>query len=408
MKKVLFVYYMFPPLIGGWRAIASFVRFLPEFGWQAIVLTAADSVSYGKDYTLLDEVPQDLEIHRVGHREVSAEWRYARNSKLKLNLDFPDSYRSWYAPALREARRILQHQDVRLVFSYAPPYTCHFVAMQLKREFGLPWVADSEDPWSGNEFLKSTYKATLLGPLRPLQNWRIRRAERNLLKNADRTIVVSWYHQRQLCALHGIGEDDLRVINNGYDELDFEGLSPHRLYPDRPTIVFLGSFYPEFREPFLRFLDVLKEVDEGAEVILVGQVGQSVAAALQGSNLTRISYVPKRKALSFCLAADFLLVIMPPSAKWIPMKTYDYLRLGRPILALVPEDGDTARIIREGKAGFLVPFDPEPMKQQLQAVLARWREGEFREFKPDQEYVRQFERRNLAERIVQIFNEVAF
>jgi len=68
MKKVLFIYYHFPPLLGDWRGL-GFVKFLPEFGWQPIVISAAESVSYEKDYSLLRDVPKEIEVHRVGHRE---------------------------------------------------------------------------------------------------------------------------------------------------------------------------------------------------------------------------------------------------------------------------------------------------------------------------------------------------
>lgn len=402
MKKVLFIDYHFPPLIGGWRAIGSFVKYLPEFGWQAVVLSAAESVDYGKDYSLLREVPADIEIHRVGHRGPPKLWQYARH-KLRINLDFPDQYKKWYNPALRKARAFLQDKRVDVIFSTAPPYTTHFVARQLKKEFGIPWVARWADPWSGNTLLELAYEKTLIKPLWILQRSRIRRAESDLLKLADRTFVVSWYHQRQMRELYGLEENTIGVINNGYDEFDFKGLKPRSLYPDRLTIIFLGTFYSQFQEPFLRFMEAVNEVAEDAEIVLIGRGGE----ALRGNNLTRILYVPKEKALAFCAGSDFLLVIMPPVAKWIPMKTYDYLRLGKPILALVPEDGDTARIVRESKAGFILSFDQQQMKEQLRTIFDEWGRGELKGFQPDQEYISRFERRKVTERIVQIFKEVS-
>ena len=129
MKKVLFIYYHFPPIMGDWRGL-GFVRLLPEFGWQPIVISAAESVNYGKDYSLLEKVPNGIEIHRVGHHEPSREWQYAR-SKFRINYVFPDYYKSWYPTALREARKILQKEKIDLVFSSSPP----FVAMKLKKEF---------------------------------------------------------------------------------------------------------------------------------------------------------------------------------------------------------------------------------------------------------------------------------
>lgn len=402
MKKVLFIYYMFPPLLGGWRAIASFVRYLPEFGWQPIILSASESVSYGKDYSLLREVPDDVEVHRVGHREPSRVWKYAIN-KLKMNMDFPDYYKYWYYPAIQEGRKILRDQKIDVIFSYAPPYTCHFVAISLKKEFDIPLVTDSEDPWSGNKFLHEIYDKTLIKPLRMMQRFRIKKEERHILNSSDRNIVVSWHHRQQLCELHSLEEKSIIIMNNGYDEFDFKGLKPHTLYPDRLNITFLGTFYPQFIDPIQIFQKVVDEVTKDVEVALIGRGTD----ALNGMSLTRIMYVPKEKALAFCSGSDFLLLIMPPDAKWIPMKIYDYLRLSKPILALVPEDGDAARIVRDAKAGFILSFEPERMRQQIKVIFDRWRKGEFKSFQPDGEYIEQFERRKLTERIVKVFNEIS-
>ncbi|HFE52934.1 MAG TPA: glycosyl transferase family 1, partial [Bacteroidetes bacterium] len=43
-KKVLFVAYYFPPAGGsGVQRVLKFVRYLPEFGWQPVVLTARNA-----------------------------------------------------------------------------------------------------------------------------------------------------------------------------------------------------------------------------------------------------------------------------------------------------------------------------------------------------------------------------
>ncbi|HMT12896.1 MAG TPA: glycosyl transferase, partial [Ignavibacteria bacterium] len=43
MKKVLIISYYFPPSGGpGVQRVLKFVKYLPEFGWQPIVLTVKD------------------------------------------------------------------------------------------------------------------------------------------------------------------------------------------------------------------------------------------------------------------------------------------------------------------------------------------------------------------------------
>lgn len=404
MKKVLFIYYHFPPIIGDWRGV-GFTGLLPEFGWQPIVISASESVKYGKDYSLLKKVPDGIEIHRIGHHEPSWAWQYARN-KLRINYAFPDYYKSWYSPALREARKIVQREKPDLIFSSSSPYTSALVAMELKKEFNIPWVAEWRDPWSKNDFLNLTYDKFLMRPLRSLLKSKIKRSEKDILRTADKTVVVSWHHKKQLSELEGVEEEKIEIVTNGYDESDFEELKTRALYPDKLTIVFLGSFYPQFREPILNFLEVIGEVAKDAEFAFIGR-GAIGLQDINMPNLTCVLHLVKEKALALAAGSDFLFLVMPPYAKWIPMKIYEYLRIGKPVLALVPQDGDVAKIVEEAKAGFVLSHERDRMKEQLSVIFDQWRQGKFKNFQPDWEYVSQFERRNLTTRLVDIFNEVS-
>jgi len=405
LKKILCIDYCFPPLMGGWWIGLGVIKFLPEFDWQPIVISAAESVSYGKDYSLLKEVPKEIEVHRVGHRELSKKWQYIRR-RLKINFEFPDCYKSWYFPALREARKILQKEKIDLIYSASAPYTSHFVAMKLKRDFNIPWVAEFGDAWSANDYLNLYYDKVLIKPLRSLQKIQIKKGERHILKTADKVIVIHWGNKRLLSEMHGFG-NKIEVITDGYDESNFKELKHYRLYPDKLTIVFLGSFYTGYRVIASDFLRVVNEVDNNAEVVFIGR-GAIEMQQITMPNLSRILHLPKEKAYAFASGGDFFLLIVVPSAKWhIPSKIYDYLRLGKPILGIVPEDGDAAKIIREAKAGFILSHNPEKMKEQLKNIFEDWKKGKFKDFHPDWEYIAQFERKKLTKKLANIFDEVA-
>ena len=78
--------FLFPPIMGDWRGI-GFVKLLPGFGWQPIVISASESVSYGKDYSLLKQVPSEPEVYRIGHREPKCkEWQYAGRTVITIKL----------------------------------------------------------------------------------------------------------------------------------------------------------------------------------------------------------------------------------------------------------------------------------------------------------------------------------
>ena len=71
-----------------------------------------------------------------------------------------------------------------------------------------------------------------------------------------------------------------------------------------------------------------------------------------------------------------LLVNNAPNAKGILTGTlYEYLASGRPILAIGPEDGDTARLLKETQAGIVVGFDDkEKMKEVVNNLYERYLE----------------------------------
>ncbi|HXZ95170.1 MAG TPA: glycosyltransferase, partial [Dehalococcoidia bacterium] len=373
-----------------------------------IIISAAESVSYDKDYNLLNEIPKETEVYRVGHKEplgkLSKGWQILL-SNLRVSYNFPDYYRSWRSPALREAKRVLNMEKVDLIYSASPPFTTAFVAMKLKRELGIPWVADFLDGWAVNDFLRVYYDEALVKPLRDLQKYRVKRGENSIIVTADKTVVISWHVKQRLCELHKVEGRTIDVVNDGYEESVFEKLIARPLYPDSLTIVFLGSFYAPFKEPVIRFVKIVNEISKEAEVVFIGR-GAAAMQAVTKVEATYILNLPRKKALAFALGSDFLFVVMPPYAKWIPTKIYDYLRLGKPILALVPADGDAAKIIQEARGGFVLSYEPEDMKRQLKSIFEEWRQGKFKDFHPDWEYVAQFERRKLVQKIAAIFDEV--
>ena len=65
MKHLLIISYFFPPLGGpGVQRAQKFVKYLPEFGWEPIVLTVKKVEYIAYDESLLKEIP-DTEIYRT-------------------------------------------------------------------------------------------------------------------------------------------------------------------------------------------------------------------------------------------------------------------------------------------------------------------------------------------------------
>ena len=66
MTKVLILSYYFPPAGGSAvQRVLKFVKYLPQFGWQPVVLTTRKKDPVLSDGSLVEEVPEDIEIIRT-------------------------------------------------------------------------------------------------------------------------------------------------------------------------------------------------------------------------------------------------------------------------------------------------------------------------------------------------------
>src|SRR5436853_2714568 len=65
-KKVLIISYYFPPSGGpGVQRVLKFVKYLPQFGWEPIVLTVEDGDFPARDESLLKEIPDNVKVFRT-------------------------------------------------------------------------------------------------------------------------------------------------------------------------------------------------------------------------------------------------------------------------------------------------------------------------------------------------------
>lgn len=401
MKKVLFIDYFFPPLAADWRGIA-FAKYLPEFGWMPIVLSADESVSYDKDYSLLEEIDPKIIVHRVPHRGEPPRFVSAGLSALRLSMPFPDRYKYWIAPALEKAREILKASPVDMLYSASPTFATAYVALELKRESGIPWVADFLDGWSVNDFLLDGLQRHLLAPLRRRHIDRIIQGEKTILSEASAVAVIHPHVKARWKSDRGIDEEKITVITDGYDETLFQDLSPRALFPHSLSVIFLGTYYEQFEASIRTFLDALRRADSSVEAVFVGRRSAKVRG-LRESRLTCLPPTSRKEAFELALGSSFVFVVMPPYAKWSPTKVYDYLRLGKSILALVPEDSDAAALVRK-VGGTVLSYERDAMVEQLKRAIGNLSPAAPPHSETFRSNIVPYERRNITEQMARLFD----
>lgn len=397
MKRLLLVSYYYPPLTGsGVFRPLRFSKYLPRHDWDVTVLTVTPRVRVLKDPGLSREVPDGVRIERT--RTVELRTLLLALNKLGLRglsatlqrwSMIPDGQRGWVPFAVRRGERVLKRGRHDAMLTTSAPYSTHLVGRALRRRCGLPWVADLRDEWSLHPDLLELY------PTR----WHLalnQRLERAVLREAQAVLAVSDPFLRGHRSLvPEIPQAKFHVMTNGYDGEHFRGPSPP---PDRFRIVYTGVFYGSreaqaFLEGLRRALHDGRVESRDTEVLFLGH-GNSARpwSGLPDGMLRTAGHRPYFEVVETLRRAAVLLLVAAANRGpgLYPGKLFPYLAAGRPILALVPEDGVTAELIRRTGSGAVVaPHDADGVAAALGRLYLEWKSGS--PWQPDRSRIRDYD-----------------
>jgi glycosyltransferase involved in cell wall biosynthesis len=439
-RRVLMVTYLFPPSteIGG-QACAQIAAHLPRYGWEPVVLTVRERhiehVGVQAEWKFPGTViragmlPHPFMIYRrlktaLGRSDTGTPWNPTvlttigglRRWAYSL-LGLPDLYTGWIVPAVIGGLNAVQRYGIEHILSSAPPWTSHLVALSLARLTGLPWTAHFRDPWT--DPWADTHQSKPVSGL----SARVETAlEKMVVRRADRVVCVTEEHTSLLRHAHPEAPADKFVtIPNGFDGAEWQEPDAPRAADgsacaDTFVITYAGNLY-EKRDPgplfrALRALIAAGEIlPERLRVDLIGRCeaarGRRVSDIADecglGPCLRLTGPLSRAETLRRMRQSDLLLLLAEGLSVQIPGKTYEYLRAGRPILALTSE-GAVARLLRAtGGAWVVDPADEMGVATAVHHAYRRWQEHDGPA--PDPAVVASFDRRVLAGRFAQLFDE---
>lgn len=434
-RRILFLTYNFPPLGGaGVQRPTRFVQFLPQLGYEPIVVTGTglgNGYWAPTDESFLDEVPRSTEVSRIAGPEPGPSGGLRARGERWLGL------RSPWARWLVEGQITLGREagaDADLVYVWMQPYESAEAGATLAAELGKPWVADLGDPWALDDM--SIYVTRL-------HRRRDRSRMRAVLRTADAIVMSTQEAARRLVQeLPELRQQLVVSIPNGFDPVDFKGAPPDRV-PGAFRIVHTGYLHTGLGRDYRRFarmrrvlggafvpgIDVMarshvyliQAVDRLAardpalaatiEIHLAGMLTSADVEVAHGSSVVRIhGYISHREATALMRSADLLFLPLhdlPPGLRSaiVPGKTYEYLAAGPPILAAVP-DGDARDLLIESEGAFVCrPKDVVGMAAAIHEIFRRSRMGEAAP-KPRTDVVARYAYGRLAQRLAQVFDEV--
>jgi Glycosyltransferase Family 4 len=413
MKRVLMIAFHFPPYQGssGTLRTWNFSRYLPEFGWEPLILTANTGV-YEPTPSGPGAIrpPDGVRIFRAlaldAARDLSIRGRYARWCAL------PDRWSTWSLHALWRARWIIRRYRPALIWSTYPIATAHVIGSRLQRMSRLPWVADFRDSMTEEGYPSDR------------QQWRsYRRLEQSAACAASKLVFTTPGTRRMYLQRYPeLPESRTAVITNGYDQESFDAIgevqsegSPDPLRPR--VLLHSGVLYPSERDPqpFLAALSRMKTSGtvsaSSLRVVLRATAHDAVIGAMiarhEVQDLVELApAIPYQQALAEMVAADGLLLFQAANCNHqIPAKLYEYMRSGRPIFALTDEAGDTAATLRAAGIERIADLAlSQDIEEKLTEFLDLLRAG--RAVAADRAYAQQYSRRGQAEMLADLFTEL--
>jgi len=417
LKNVLIIAYYWGTRIPG------LVKYLPEFGWQPVILTAP----------LIEEPNTQFRVVETSYRDVFSFWKrlfrlnpdedVRRQVKKRFGVTFknslvdfiltcvgevvnyPDGDKGWKPFAVTAGSELLQREDIHAILSSSSPITSHLIAKELKIRHKIPWVADFRDLWSQNH----NYSYS---PIRKLFD---RRLELKTLSEADALVTVSEPWAEKLKMLH-VGKP-VHTISHGYNPA-MVNKPPARLTP-KFIITYTGSIYARMQNPskfFVALQDLISDGTMNPDEVEVRFYGSEIdwleteikqyglsAIVKQYEKVSRDISLEKQKESQLLLLLDW---DNPREHGVTTAKFFEYLGARRPILATGGVAGNIIDILLdETKAGIHTPT-VEDIKSTLKELYQEYKLTGKIAFKGEESKINKYTHREMASKFAELLNHL--
>ena len=422
-KKVLIITYYWPPAGGsGVQRWLKFVKYLRDFDIEPVIYTV-DNPGYAiNDKSLINEIPNSIETLRQPIFEPNSILNFfgTKTNKesagflnpnpnfigkiiqyIRANYFIPDARKFWIKPSVKFLSNYLEKNPVDVIITTGPPHSLHLIGLHLKKKKDIKWISDFRDPWTEIDYFHKM-------PLNKKAKKKHHQLEREVLKNSDSVIVVGNTMRDQYLK----ETDKVVTISNGFDTSDNKEVSHLDIFF---SITHVGMMNAD-RNPS-DLWKILKEIclenpdfKSDLKIRLIGKIAKEVSHDLNifDSGITEVvDYVSYAEVKKYQLETQVLLLCINnvPSARGIITgKIFEYLQAKRPILAIGPEDGDAAEILKNTNSGSIFGFEN---KQKLkQHILELYKDYKKNQLIVNSENIEQYHRRELTRKLAHLVRSI--
>lgn len=286
----------------------------------------------------------------------------------KICLDLDDQW-AWCFLATAKGLQLARRKRVNMIYSTGGSVSAHLAASWISKRAGIPWIAEFQDPLVYGNWLQSR---------RSLRTCKA--IERMICKGASGVIFLTDRARSQAAARTEMGERG-HVIYPGADP----AILPEARYRQRKHFHFAHFGSLGGSRNLVIFFAALKQLaEEHPELLerlridlygsLDGLSRQAIDDFPNSSEFTKDhGRISRERALTAMQESDCLLLIQDTqdfSRETIPSKVYEYLLCGRPILGLIHQNPELAKILTERGHYFAAADDPNEISCCLRRILS--------------------------------------
>lgn len=263
--------------------------------------------------------------------------RFASGKTVRRLEQSPDIYyHFWYKSAIKIASIAIKKRKVSYLHSISIPYTSHLVALELKRRYNIPWVAQFYEPWGDNPF------RTINDRIEYKNNeW-----ERECAFCSD--VII---HNNDVICNHwkekygNIVKDKLFSLPMSFNFTNQVSLSQRNVISDKLRITHIGNLYGLRKADvfFKALAELMREksmLQSKVEVSFVGRMNADDASLIDKLKLQDVvkivGVLSEEECEYYYINSDIFLLIEAENQGpfFFPSKLVRYYFYNKPILAL--------------------------------------------------------------------------
>ncbi|MCX6322760.1 MAG: glycosyltransferase [Sphingobacteriales bacterium] len=435
--NILFIAFEFPPLSsGGVQRSLKFVKYLPDFGINPIVVTVRESdypavlKQYKLDNNLIEDLPSGTIIERLPCRAIPADanvW----SGWLRIYFSVTEIFdKTWRQPLEQALPKLIKKYNPQAIYLTIPPFAMVPLWDRLLTKIDIPLIIDFRDAWS----------QWALAPNGTYWHYRLKlRMEESIIRKASAVICTTKETEADFKRLHSeAGKGKWAVIPNGYDG-DFE--LPDTIVMDNASVIricYVGNFYysPEarndifrpwykrkfnrilqyvprkedwlYRSPYFFFQSINKlfelypQYQNKVQIHFAGHHQGWLQEQIDSLGLTGFchlhGYLSHAEAINFQKEADVLLLtsakVLNGRDYSIAGKTFEYFTMSKPILGFVCEGAQQSILEESGMALICNPDEPQQAAQQMHELFSG-----VTALKPNKNAIHKYQRKQLTEQL---------